>query len=628
MKVNFRVNPRHLTVDLFMVVFSFFAALFLRVNFVEAKTFLPAMYTHLPLIVFCRLVFFVYFGTSNILWRYVAAVDAFRLAKSVAASTVMIIALSYLLNLGVIPRSIYFIDSFLLIFILASARVARRLVHEQSTSMELKKFGERTLIYGAGATGQGVLKRLLNDGELKLYVVGFVDDDVKKIGKEISGFKVFPGMEHLKDLIAGLQVKKVVVGLPNPSQEFLKQLVATCTPFDIKPLILNSSDGTEIGQTFRKIELKDLLVRPPHKIDLTSTQQMISGKRVLITGAGGSIGSELSRQVLGFNPSRLILLDHSEFNLYTIDSEFRDAPNYNEVVVPCLLDLKDLEGLSQVFSQYSPEIVIHAAAYKHVHLVETNPHSSILNNILGTKNVLQLSENGGVSHFVLISSDKAVNPAGVMGATKRVCEIMTCLAGERTERIFCAVRFGNVLGSSGSLIPILKKQIEENKPLTLTHPDMERYFMLIEEAVSLVLKAASISKPGDINVLKMGKPAKIVDVASSLVNLMGKKETDVQFNFIGLRPGEKMFEELYISGNELETEHPDILYVPKGDEYPTGFTAESFAQQIQQMIEASRAGEKESLYILSRIVNSNYEHPTYQGELKKLKIVSPSKLPS
>lgn len=615
-----KVNYRHLVTDLFLVVFSFYASLFMRVNLDEIHLFIPTMNKMLALVVVFRLVFFIYFETYNIIWRYVSAIDAFRLVKAILVSSFFIVATTYLFNISPIPRSIYFIDAFLLVFMLAGVRITRRLFYEYQSSREMQKHGVRTLIYGAGATGQGVLKRLLVDKELKLYVVGFVDDNPERIGKSISGFKVFGSGETLAGIIENYAIKQVVVGLPDPSVDVLKGLLQVCAEKGIKPLILNQSAGPEVQAPLRELELKDLLKRAPHEIDLTSTKEMICGRRVLITGAGGSIGSEIARQVFAFAPSRLMILDHSEFNLYNIDQELREFAGYDEVVVPCMVDVKDQDALSQVFSQYTPEIVFHAAAYKHVHLVETNPHTSILNNILGTKNLLELSEKVGVENFVLISTDKAVNPAGVMGSTKRICEVLTSLAGFRTNRRYCAVRFGNVLGSSGSLVPLLKKQIASGMPLTITHKDITRYFMLIDEAVSLVLKAASFSKPGDINVLKMGEPVKIIDVAKTLLTLMGKKEEDVQINITGLRPGEKMFEELYISGNELGTEHPDILVVPKGDALPSNFREIDFTKDVSTMLEASKNGDKNAIFILSKLVNSNYEHPTYEGQLKAIKL--------
>jgi FlaA1/EpsC-like NDP-sugar epimerase len=314
---------------------------------------------------------------------------------------------------------------------------------------------------------------------------------------------------------------------------------------------------------YREIELKDLLSRPSTSIDVALVRQMIEGKTVLITGAGGSIGAELSRQVERFNPACLLLLDHSEFNLYEIDKELRPSSDTDRVK-PLLLDIKDRGLLRKTFEKYKPQVVFHAAAYKHVHLVEANPAPAILNNILGTRNLIELSMEFNVERFLLVSTDKAVNPVGVMGATKRVCELITSEAGHRTRKPYSSVRFGNVLGSSGSLIPLLKSQIEEGGPVTLTHPDMARYFMLIPEAVSLVLMSSILSQPGDINVLRMGEPLKIVDLAKSLMALMGRTENEIPIVFTGVRPGEKMFEELYLTGDEIETRHADILTVQHG----------------------------------------------------------------
>jgi FlaA1/EpsC-like NDP-sugar epimerase len=291
---------------------------------------------------------------------------------------------------------------------------------------------------------------------------------------------------------------------------------------------------------------------------------MMEGKVVLVTGAGGSIGSELSRQIARFSPAKVLLLDHSEFNLYEIDRELRPETQDFSTVVPLLVDIKDANSLRHVFEKYRPQVVFHAAAYKHVHLVEANAAAAVLNNVLGTANLLRLCEQWHIERFVMVSTDKAVNPVGAMGATKRVCEILTTITGQRLSKPYSSVRFGNVLGSSGSLVPLLTKQIQDGGPVTLTHPDMTRFFMLIPEAVSLVLMSATLSQPGDINVLKMGEPLKILDLAKSLMALMGKNDDEISIAFTGVRPGEKMFEELYLTGDELETRHDDILTVPRG----------------------------------------------------------------
>ncbi len=599
-----KINIRHFLTDLCLSVLTFYLSLFLRVNPEEAKQFLPDLYRILPIVIFARTAFFVYFETYNIIWRYVSAVDAFRLGKAILGSSLVIVSLTYLFQIGFVPRSIYFIDGFLLLAFLTGVRLSRRLYHEYHNNKQLRKFGEKTLIYGAGMAGQGVLKRLSADKTLKLFVIGFLDDDQLKIGKSISGYRVFGGMKELNQIVINYEIKQIVVGLPNPSADFLRTLLSHCAPLGIKPLLLISSPSEE--PELREIELKDLLRRAPHAIDITSSQEMIKGKRVLVTGAGGSIGSEIVRQVLSFSPARVIALDHSEYNLYAIDQELKDSHDYRDLIVPALVDVRDQHSLKDIFEKYRPEIVFHAAAYKHVHLVESNPYSAIINNIEGTKNLLEYCEKYLVQAFVLVSTDKAVNPAGIMGATKRICEIMTSIAAVHTGKVYCSVRFGNVLGSSGSLIPMLKKQIELNQPLTITHRDITRYFMLIDEAVSLVLKAGSISKPGDINVLRMGEPVKIIDIAESLVKLMGRTLDQVQIKFTGLRPGEKMFEELYIAGNELNTEHPDILVLPKGDALPAEFSIEEFSECISEIIRYAKDADKRSIVKLSSLINLQY----------------------
>ncbi|NJM09988.1 MAG: polysaccharide biosynthesis protein [Bdellovibrionaceae bacterium] len=356
---------------------------------------------------------------------------------------------------------------------------------------------------------------------------------------------------------------------------------------------------------YRQVELKDLLNRPSAEIDVPSVKGLLEGKTVLVTGAGGSIGSELCRQIMRFNPGKLLLLDHSEFNLYEIDRELRPKTQDFATVIPVMVDIKDDLTLENVFLQHKPQVVFHAAAYKHVHLVEANVGPAILNNVQGTWNLLNLCERFAVERFVMISTDKAVNPVGAMGSTKRVCELLTSIAGFRSKRPYSSVRFGNVLGSSGSLIPVLKEQIENGGPVMLTHPDMNRYFMLIPEAVSLVLMSATLSKPGDINVLKMGEPIRILELAKSLIALMGKSESEIGIVFTGVRPGEKMFEELYLTGSELTTRHPDILTVPHGD---LGIDAETanetyISGQTEKLIQMAEKADPNSLPALLKLAN-------------------------
>ncbi|WPU64751.1 UDP-N-acetylglucosamine 4,6-dehydratase family protein [Peredibacter starrii] len=339
------------------------------------------------------------------------------------------------------------------------------------------------------------------------------------------------------------------------------------------------------------LDLHKLLNRNPVEVDLGHVEDQLSNSVVLITGAGGSIGSELARQILQMRPKKLLLLDHSEFNLYNIDLELRELTSLSEII-SILGDIKDKASLQAIFEKFRPQYIYHAAAYKHVHLVERNPFTAIINNVLGTKHLIDCALNFGVNSFVMVSTDKAVNPISVMGATKRVCEMLITHAAEKSGDRYCSVRFGNVLGSSGSLIPLLEKQILSGGPITITHPEMMRYFMLIEEAVRLVLKAGEISSPGDVNILKMGEPVKVVEMAKKVLQQFGKSEEDVPIVFTQVRPGEKLFEELYLIGDEAPTEHQDILVLPRKN------ISEESIEVIQRMIGLALKKDEEALVLL------------------------------
>lgn len=620
-KVIRRINPLHIFIDAGLIALSLYMSVFLRVSWNGLMDNLPMVTSYLPLFIALRLSTMFFFGIYNFIWRYISASDVTSLAKSIGFSTICILAMSYMIDMGRLPRSAFLIDTLLVTAFLGGARLAVRLRYENIAGRRRKDqdHGRRTLIYGAGVTGLTLAQHLTSDVESQVSVVGFIDDDPEKVGRRVSGFRVLGNKSDLASIIEKYKVQNLVVAISNVNGEVLRDIVQIAKPYGILPRTLNHTAFAGTTQPLRDIELRDLLCRPQTSTDLSSVRDMVRGKRVLVTGAGGSIGSELARQILSFDPSRLLLLDHAEYNLYEIDRELRSHASADGVVVPLLIDIKTIKTLRTVMKEYSPEIVFHAAAYKHVHLVESNPYPSILNNVLGTKNLIDVSEEVGVESFVLISTDKAVNPAGIMGATKRVCELMVAAAGERTKKRYCAVRFGNVLGSSGSLIPLLQQQIKNGGPVTVTHKDMTRYFMLIPEAVSLVLKAATIAKPGDINILRMGEPVKILDITRSLIALMGKTEKEIPIVFTGLRPGEKMFEELYLSGNELNTEHPDILVLPKGDAASTA-SANASSQEmdsdqlfasLEKLINAAQIGSKEAIYELNSLVKSTYVHPEH-----------------
>jgi FlaA1/EpsC-like NDP-sugar epimerase len=609
-----RISRNHILVDVLIIFSSLYLSLLIRTGWPEMGEFLPVLNRYAIFFVLLRMGALIALGVYNIIWRYISASDAFKLVRATALSSALLISVTYLMNLGHLPRAMFLIDALLVTLLLGGVRVLRRLVYEKQVSGG-KMEGKKTLIYGAGQNGRSLLNYLNANPQLNFSVVGFIDDDSQKLGKEICGREVLGDRSNLAESITMYRIEELILGISSPSAALLKEVIDICNSFQIKPrLVRDVMAAGEVGASptkgFRDVELKDLLNRHERQLETSSIREMLRGKRVLITGGGGSIGSELARQVLTFGPSQLLVLDHSELNLYQIDRELKALKGCADLVIPLLVDVKDSASLKRVLRDYAPDVVFHAAAYKHVHLVESNPFPAILNNILGTKNLVDLSLEVGVETFVLISTDKAVNPAGIMGATKRVCEMIVSHAGKEHGKRYCSVRFGNVLGSSGSLIPLLKEQIKEGGPVTITHPEINRYFMLIPEAVALVLRAATVAQPSDIALLRMGEPIKIVDIAKNLIALMGKQEHEVPIQFTGLRPGEKLFEELYITGNEAKTEDPDILIVPKGDQVEADAAVRA---AVDRIISLAQESNREALYELSVLVKSNYIPPAASG---------------
>ena len=561
-----RFSPVHALVDVTLLTVSLYASLYIRLGEAHLDEHLSTLNKLAPLLVLTRFAIFLPFGIYKCLWRYVSTGDAARLGLATLTSVPFMISVTYLFeSFGYLPRTFFVIDALVAGAFLTGVRLARRQLFElkMRPARGATTLG-KLIIYGAGQNGRLLAQRLMNDPARDRDVLGFIDDDPPKRGKVIHGLPVLGGHDDLEVLLEGTGCTELVVAITNPPAELMRELIVTGRRLGVRiQRISHLEPGGGRGEAlYRQIELKDLLNRASSEIDLPSVKSLIEGQVVLVTGAGGSIGSELARQIARFSPAKLLLLDHSEFALYEIDSELRPASQNFDVIIPLMIDIKDQASLGAAFARWRPTVVFHAAAYKHVHLVEANVVPAVLNNVAGTVNLLRLCEEHEVRRFVMISTDKAVNPVGAMGATKRVCERLTSACGRRTGCPYSSVRFGNVLGSSGSLIPLLRRQIEEGGPVTLTHPDMTRYFMLIPEAVALVLMSATLSEPGDINVLKMGDPIRILDLARSLLAMMGKDEDEVAIAFTGVRPGEKMFEELYLTGQELATRHPDILTVP------------------------------------------------------------------
>ncbi|MGB2937454.1 MAG: nucleoside-diphosphate sugar epimerase/dehydratase, partial [Phycisphaerae bacterium] len=452
------------------------------------------------------------------------------------------------------------------IALVGGLRFLVRIIHEGSRPVSPAGL-TRVLIVGAGDVGESVLRELYRLPVERYHAVGFVDDDPNKRGIRIHGVPVLGNVGDLAGIAERQKVEELIIALPQPKREELRRIIEVSKgrklTFRIVPGVADLIEGRADLRRLREVDINDLLGREPVSLDIESIGQFLTGKVVLVTGAGGSIGSELCRQVVLFRPKKLVLLEQAENNLFDIDRELR-ASHPRLAMVPVIADICDRPRIEQVFREHRPAVVFHAAAHKHVPMMEINPGEAIKNNVFGSRNMVDMACRYESEAFVLISTDKAVNPTSIMGSTKRVTE-MYCQAVSRTDRArhtkFVVVRFGNVLGSAGSVVPIFREQIARGGPVTITHPEMRRYFMTIPEATQLVIQAGAIGKSGEVMLLDMGEPVKIVDLARDMITLSGyRPDVDIQVEYLGLRPGEKLFEELRTSGeNVLPTHHGKIF---------------------------------------------------------------------
>ncbi len=608
-------NRHFLILDTVLLLCTPALALALRLdNRLTADTWLPLLaLTALGLAV--KIPVFYRMGLYDRYWRYASMDELVNISLAVLLATGIVAVLFLGIQaLGLagsshFPRSVPFIEGLLSLLGVGGSRFVTRVSQERRVRRWRSQSGSarRALVVGAGDAGSRVVHDLRSQGTTNWVPVGFLDDDPAKRGIRIHGVPVLGGLAQLVEIVSEHAIDEVVIAMPSASGKIIRQIVALSKTAGIASLTVPGLSELLSGQAtvthLRPVNIEDLLRREPVQIDQTAVRSMLSGKRVLVTGAGGSIGSELCRQIARCAPAQLIALGHGEDSLFTLENEFRQhgpAGRLQPQVV--VADVRDRPRLENIFNRYRPDIVFHAAAHKHVPLMEGNAEEAVTNNVLGTRNLVELAAAHNLERFVLISSDKAVNPVSIMGCTKRAAELIVTEAAQRAGRPYVSVRFGNVLGSRGSVVPLFRQQIAEGGPITITHPDMQRYFMTIPEAVLLVQQAALLGEPGNVFVLDMGQPVKIVDLARDLVQLSGLQVgRDIDLVFTGLRPGEKLTEELF-GGAETpaSTRHSKIFVAQNGHQTAGEL---SLSQQIDRLVEAAQAGSSEAVrHWLSQIV--------------------------
>ncbi len=508
-------------------------------------------------------------------WRYVSISDLLQIVRASLVSTLIVVAVWFVAilhtpavrqilppGIAAVSQGVFMADLFGTILLPAGLRMITRLYHEEFRTTENRRL-TRFLIVGAGNAGEGLLREIHRMPVTQYDVIGFIDDDPLKQGINIHGIPVLGTVSRLPQICKERNIEEIAIAMPSATRQQLRRVIQVCEGAQVRfrtvPSITDIASGKFRVSAIRDVDINDLLGREVVQLDLDLIETFARDKTILVTGAGGSIGSEMCRQICHFGPRLLLLVEQAENPLFYVERDLsRRFPNVRTAALIC--DIADRARIEAIFEQYEPEVVIHAAAHKHVPLMEINPGEAVKNNVLGTQTVADAADRHHATHFVMISTDKAVNPTSIMGSSKRIAEMYVQDLGQTSRTQFITVRFGNVLGSEGSVVPIFKRQIAEGGPVTVTHPDMKRYFMTIPEASQLVLQAASMGQGGEIFVLDMGEPVRIVDLAKELITLSGfRPGDDIEIVFTGLRPGEKLFEELRIEGEDMQrTRHPKI----------------------------------------------------------------------
>ena len=554
------------------------------------------------LVTLMRMVSFYLFGLYNSLWGYSSLPEMVQIIKAVTVSSLLVLLVDRVIIPArpLIPLSVHFISLVVNILFIGGSRFAIRLRYEILATLDNRKQQKRrVLIIGAGQAGALIIREMQQKSTPYLPVA-VLDDNFNKLQHLLHGVPVIGNIKQIPQAVQEYNIDEILVAIPSASKQRLREIVTitkeTNCPVRIIPGLLALTREKVTLDQIREVRIEDLLGREPVKLHLTEIAEYLRGERVLITGAGGSIGSELCRQVARFEPETLLLLGRGENSIYQIDQELAEMfPSLHKT--PFIIDVRDRAGLEHVFKEYRPTVVFHAAAHKHVPLMESAPDEAVKNNVFGTKNVAELADEYRAKSFVLISTDKAVNPTSVMGATKRTAEMIIQQMARKSKTKFCAVRFGNVLGSRGSVIPLFQHQIARGGPVTVTHPEMVRFFMTIPEAVSLVIQAGAMGEWGEVFILDMGEPVKIIDLARDLIRLSGLVPgKDIQVQFSGIRPGEKLYEEILTSEEGTNATRHERIFVSKANDIDPNHFWEDLSALGKLISGADRAKIVEKLY--------------------------------
>ena len=597
-------------IDVGAICLASFLGLFIRFDMNIEKIppdYSKAVLTYLPVYVVATLAVLFLFRMYATMWSVAGIREVGHIIGACSLASLIQIAGMIMLELHV-PRSYFVLSFFILCIFEGMVRLSYRIFTTITISNYSKKNGKRVMIVGAGTSGAVILKEMTTSRFSEGRVICFVDDDLNKVGKFLNGVPIAGKRKEIPSLVEKHFIDEIYIAMPSASAKDRKEIIEICREtkcrLKILPGIYQLLNGDVSIAKLREVEIEDLLGRESIRVNLAEILNYVSNKVVLVTGGGGSIGSELCRQIAGHKPKQLIVFDVYENNAYDLQQELKDKfPKLNLIVL--IGSVRNTHRIESVFEKYRPDIVYHAAAHKHVPLMEDSPCEAIKNNVFGTYKTAKAADKYGTKRFVLISTDKAVNPTNIMGASKRMCEMIIQMMNSQSKTDYVAVRFGNVLGSNGSVIPLFKKQIEQGGPVTVTHPEIIRYFMTIPEAVSLVLQAGAYAKGGEIFVLDMGEPVKILDLANNLIRLSGyRPEEDIKIEFTGLRPGEKLYEELLMKEEGLQDTPNKLIHIGR----PIEFDAEMFCNQLENLYEIANQDSEKIRNVVQQIV-STYRQP-------------------